>query len=195
MNLTEMSARVRRDLQDTDSTNYRWTDTEVNEAIERVVREFSLAYPKQEQSELDTTNGSKELDISSLTSLLKVFSVEFPLDLEPPYYQYFAIWGTKLFMTDKGDGTKARVKWGKLHTLVSDSSTIPIQFDEIIVLGATGYLAISASVYTVDRATISGRYATADFLNWGKERLDHYKRQLKHIALSNRVIQTELYSE
>jgi hypothetical protein len=45
MNLTEMRALVRADLQDTDSQNYRWTDDEVDSAIDRVVMEYSLFMP------------------------------------------------------------------------------------------------------------------------------------------------------
>ena len=45
MNLTDMRTRVRQDLQDTDSANYRWTDDEVDGAIQRAVREFSFLLP------------------------------------------------------------------------------------------------------------------------------------------------------
>jgi len=193
MNLTEMRTRVREDLRDTDAANYRWSNDEVDGAIDRVVREFSLAYPLQQQTDMATTDGSKELDISSLEKLIKVLSVEFPLDQDPSYYQRFALWADKLYITDKGNGDDARIRWGKLHTLDAASSTIPEQLEELIVLGATGYLAASASVYTVDRATISGRHATANFLEWGQQRLDHYQRQLKHI--SSRVDQTTFYME
>ena len=196
MNLADMRARVREDLQDTDEANYRWTDDEVDGAIERVVREFSLVYPLQEEDKITTTADDKELDISTLADLLKVASVEYLLDLEPPYYQRFTTWGQKLYMADKGDGTKkARVRWHKWHTLDAASSTIPEQFEELIVLGATGYLATSASVYTVDRATIAGRFATANFLKWGQQRLDRYETKLKAIARDSRVIPKELYVE
>jgi len=195
MNLTEMTTRVRQDLQDTDAANYRWTDDEVDGAIERVVREFSLAYPKQEQTDIPTTDGSRELDISSLDNLLKLYSVEFPLDQDPPYYQRFTRWSSKLYMTDKGNGGNARVWWGKQHTLDATTSTIPEEHEEIIVLGTTGYLVISASAYTVDRATIAGTSSTINFLKWGQQRLEHYKRQLKHIARDNRIIASELYVE
>ena len=72
MTLTEVRTRVRQDLKDTDSANYIWTDAEVDAAIQRVVREFSLAYSKQELSELDTVSDSKSIDISSLTNLMRV---------------------------------------------------------------------------------------------------------------------------
>jgi len=193
MDLTEMRARVREDLQDTDAANYRWTDDEVDGAIERVVREFSLAYPLQQQDDIATTEGSRELDISSLTKLLKVYSVEFPIGEHPPYYQKFTQYMAALYLEEEGDGDDARIRWGKQHTLDVASSTIPEHLEEIIVLGATGYLATSASVYTVDRATIAGRHATINFLKWGKERLDRYEKKLK--AITSRVITKELYSD
>jgi len=193
MTLTEMRARVREDLQDTDAANYRWTDDEIDGAIERVVREFSLAYPLQQQDDIATTEDSNELDISSLTKLLKVYSLEFPLGHYPPYYQKFTQYMAALYMEELGDGSDARVRWGKQHTLDAASSTIPEQFEELIVLGATGYLATSASVYTVDRATIAGRHATINFGKWGQQRLDRYEKKLK--AITSRVTTRELYSE
>jgi hypothetical protein len=195
MNLTEMRARVREDLQDEDDANYRWTNDQVDGAIERVVREFSLAYPQMESTDIATTEDSRELDISSLSGLITIRRVEFPIGNDPPYYQRFDIWGTKLYMAAKGDGSDARVRWYKEHTLDAESSTIPAQFEEIIVLGATGYLAASASVYTVDKATIAGKWATINFLKWGEQRLDRYHKQLRRISRDSRVISKELYSD
>jgi hypothetical protein len=193
MNLTEMRARVRQDLQDTDAANYRWTDDEVDGAIQRAVKDLSFHYPLQQQDDIATTNQSNEIDISSLLTLLGVYSVEFPIGCKPPYYQKFAVWPPTIYMGDEGNGDDARIRWGKLHTLDAESSTIPEQFDEIIVLGATGYLATSASAYTVDRATIAGRYATADFLKWAQARLAQYRKELRSIALNNRIVTKELY--
>ena len=36
MNLTDMRARVRQDLKDTDSANYIWTDAEVDQLIDGI---------------------------------------------------------------------------------------------------------------------------------------------------------------
>jgi hypothetical protein len=194
MNLTEMRTRVRQDLQDEDAANYRWTNDEVDGAIQRVVREFSLAYPQMESTLLATTDGSREIDISSLSGLIAIESVEFPIGEAPPYYQHFELWKTTLYMEDKGNGDDARVRWYKEHTL-STSSTIPAQFEEIIVLGATGYLAASASAYTVDRASIAGKWATINFLKWGHERLELYEKKLKAISRNSHVISKEFYTD
>jgi len=193
MNLTDMRTRIRQDLKDEDAQNYRFTDDEIDGAIERVVSELSFRYPLQQQDDIATEDGTAILDISSLTKRLKVYSVEFPIGQHPPYLQKFTQWMDELYMEDIGDGNDARVRWGKQHTLDAASSTIPEHLEEIIILGATGYLATSASAYTVDRATIAGRDATANFLKWGKERLARYEKKLK--AITSRVITKELYSE
>ena len=194
MNLTEMRARVREDLQDTDSQNYRWTEDEVEGAIDRVVTEYSLHAPIEQQDDISTTDGDTELDISSLTGLLKIESVEYPIGQSPEYYQRTEYWAGHLYMEDEGDGADARVRWLKKHSLDASSTTIPSEHEEIIVLGATGYLAMSASAYTVDRASIAGRHATINYKAWAKERLDRYDQKLKRIAQGNRVIQRTLYT-
>ncbi len=193
MNLIEMRARVREDLQDTDAQNYRWTDDEVDGAIDRVVLEYSLHAPIEQQGDIATTDGDTELDISSLSGLLGVKSVEFPIGQTPKYYQRTEYWAGHLYMQDKGNGNDARVRWLKSHTLDAAATTIPTEHDEIIVLGATGYLAMSASAYTVDRASIAGRHATINYKAWGKERLDRYDKKLKAISRSSRIISKEFY--
>lgn len=195
MNLTEMTARVREDLQDTDEENYHWTTDELEGAIARVVMEYSIQAPIEQQSDVATTDADDEIDISGLSGLLQVVSVEFPLGKSPKYMQHFQRYAGQLYMVDEGDGSNARVRWLKKHTLAVGSTTIPAEHEEIIVLGATGYLAMSASAYTVDRATIAGHYGTLNYKLWGKERLDRYDKKLKEIARGNRVTRRTLYVE
>jgi len=195
MNLTEMRARVREDLQDTDSENYRWSDDEVDGAIDRVVTEYSFHAPIEQQDDIATTDGDTELDISTLTGLFKIESVEFPIGQTPKYLQRTEYWAGHLYMEEEGNGNDARVRWLKKHTLTAESTTIPAEQEEIIVLGATGYLAMSASAATVDRAFIAGRYGTVSYRAWGKERLDRYDKKLKAVSRSSKVIPHQLYTE
>ena len=195
MNLIEMRARVRQDLQDTEAATYHWTDDEVDGAIQRVVLEYSLAAPIQKQDDIATTIDDTEIDISTLTDIVRVESVEFPIGERPPSLQPFQHWGSSLYMTHIGDGEDARIRWLQKHTLAAGSTTIPLQHDEIIVLGATGYLAMSAAAYTVDRASIAGRHGTVSYRAWGKERLVRYDDALTAIRNSNRVVQRRLYTD
>jgi hypothetical protein len=195
MDLTEMTARVREDLKDTDSQNYIWSDAEIGAAIDRAVTEYSLHAPIQQQDDIATTAGDRELDISSLIGLLKIESVEFPIGQSPKYMQHIEYWGGHLYMQEEGDGTDARVRWLTKHSLTAESTTIPAEHEEIIVLGATGYLAMSASAYVVDRATIAGRYGTLNYQLWARERLRRYDQVLKQVAQANRVTSRQLYTE
>ena len=195
MNLVEMRARVREDLQDTDATNYRWTDDEVDGAIDRVVNEYSAYAPIQQQTDIATADGNTELDISTLTGLVKVESVEFPIGQSPKYLQRIEYWAGSLLMQDHGDGSNARVKWLKKHTLAAGSTTIPVEHDEIIVLGATGYLAMSASAATVDRAFIAGQQGTINYKAWGIERLRRYDFRLREVSHMNMIRSRNLYAE
>ena len=195
MNLVEMRARVREDLQDTDSQNYRWTDDEVDGAIDRVVTEYSLHAPIEQQDDIATTDGDTDLDISTLSGLLEIKSVEFPIGHTPKYLQRTEYWTGHLYMEDEGNGDDARVRWLKKHTLAAGSTTIPTQHDEIIVLGATGYLAMSSSAYTVDRATIAGHHATINYRTWGQARLDRYDKKLKAVSRRSKVVPNQLYTE
>ena len=130
-----------------------------------------------------------------MTGLLNIESVEFPIGRSPKYFQRTEYWAGHLYMEDEGNGEDARVKWLKKHTLDAESTTIPAEHEEIIVLGATGYLAMSASAATVDRAFIAGRHGTVGYRAWGKERLDRYDKKLKAISRSSKVIPHQLYTD
>lgn len=195
MNLTEMTARVRQDLKDTDTQNYLWTDGEIEGAINRALHEYSLACPIQQQTDIATTSGSTELNISSLSDLLKIESIEFPIGAIPPYYQHFSYWAGKAYMEDAGNGQNARVRWLKKHSITAQSSTVPAEHEEIIVLGATAYLAHSASAYIIDRATISGRWGTQNYRLWARERLRRFDLKLSQISEGRRVVRRTFYAE
>jgi hypothetical protein len=194
MNLTEMRARVREDLQETNPADHHWTDEQIDHAIQRTVWEYSMAAPIQNQDDLPTTPGDHEIDISTLSRLLKVESVEFPIGHTEPCYQRFDLWAGRLRMTDQGDGTDARIRWLQAHQLTSGSTTVPSEHEEILVLGATGYLAMSASAYSVDRASIAGRHATINYRAWALSRLGSYQWKLRAINAQNRVVQRTLYT-
>jgi hypothetical protein len=157
--------------------------------------EYSIHAPIEQQDDIATIDGDTELDISTLTGILKIESVEFPIGYKPKYFQRIEYWSGQLYMEDEGNGNDARVRWFKKHTLTAQSTTIPTEHEEIIVLGATGYLAMSASAYTVDRASIAGRYGTMNYRAWGKERLGRYDKKLKAISRTSRIIPKELYTE
>ena len=195
MNLTEMRTIVRRDLKDEDADNYRWTDDELDRHIAHAVKEFSEAIPYEQKATEATTSGSRELDISSLSDRIMVEAVEYPVGKFPKRYQRFALWGDTLTILgdEVPDGSNADIYYGKLHTLDATGSTLPAKFEDLIAIGAEGYAAIEWAVYATNRVNVGGGIVPSEFLNWGRDKLRHFKTELKRLGRRNRIRLNSLY--
>ena len=126
--LTEIRARVRTDLHDEDAAGFRWASAELDRHIFHALREMSLAIPVEDKATLSATAGSRDIDLSSLTGLVLVDSVEYPAGQSPPAFTEFRVWGDTLTLLVErvpAQGEQAVVYYGKLHTLDYLSSTVP----------------------------------------------------------------------
>ena len=94
--LTEIRARVRTDLHDEDAAGFRWASAELDRHIFHALREMSLAIPVEDKAMLGVTAGSRDIDLSSLTGLVLVDSVEYPAGQSPPTFTEFRVWGDTL---------------------------------------------------------------------------------------------------
>ncbi len=195
MNLTDMRTIVRRDLHDEDANNYRWTNDELDRHIAHAVKDFSEAIPYEQKATKATTSGSREIDISTITSRVTVEAVEYPVDEFPKRYQRFAVWGDALTLLgdEVPDGSNAYIYYGKLHTLDAATSTIPQQFEDLIATGAGGYAAVEWAAYAINRVNVGGTTTPEDFLTWGREKLSFFKSELKRLGRRNRVRARSLY--
>ena len=195
MNLTDMRAVVRRDLHDEDEDNYRWTDNELDRHIAHAVADFSEAIPREQKTVKATASGSREIDISTITDRIMVEAVEYPVDRFPGRYQRFSLWADTLTLLgdEVPDGSNANIYYGKLHTLDVSTSTIPAMYEGLIAQGACGYAAVEWAVYAVNRVNVGGMPAPDDFMNWGREKLSQFRRELKRLGRKNRARVRSLY--
>ena len=195
MNLTEMRTIVRRDLHDEDANNYRWTNDEIDRHIAHAVKDFSEALPLEQKATIATTSGSREIDISSLSSRIMIEAVEYPVDKFLKVYQRFSLWEDKLTLlgNETPDGSNAYIYYGKLHTLSVSSSTIPTQYEDLIATGACGYAAIEWVNYAINRVNVGGGATPGEFLRWGREKLKFFRQELKRLGRRNRVRVRQLY--
>jgi len=190
-----MRTIVRRDLHDEDAGNYRWSDDELNRHIAHAVKDFSEAIPDEQKAVKTTTQGSREVDISTITLSVMVEAVEYPVGEFPKKYQPFSLWGDTLTILgdEVPDGSNADIYYGKLHTLDASSSTVPAVHEDLIALGAGGYAAVELAVYAVNRINVGGGMTPEEFLTWGKEKLGYFKEELKRLGRRNRVKTRALY--
>jgi hypothetical protein len=195
MNLSDIRTVVRRDLHDEDSANYRWTDDELSRHIQHAVKEFSVSLPLEQKAQLATVSGSREINIAALTNRIAIEAVEYPLGRFPAEYQRFALWGDMITLLGDciPDGSNCTVFYGKIHTLDSTTSTLPVHHEDVVVAGAAGFAALEWAVFTINHVNTGGNETAKEFLNWGKLRLEDFRWELKKLSSFNRVRVSTLY--
>jgi len=189
--LTTMRTAVRRDLKDEDSANYRWSDNEIDRAIERAVLDYSLYCPLEQKTAVSTVNLSQEVSLSTLSDMVDVISVEHPVDQAPPQYRPYRVWGGILSFLDgyTGDGTNCCVRWLKKHSISAGSSTVPAYHEAVIALGASAFAISSQAQYQVNTANTGGGSVDNDYGRLANEGFRQFYDALSRISThSNRKL-------
>jgi hypothetical protein len=191
MDMATMRIRVRRDLVDEGSPS-RFSDDELDRAINRAVTEFSRYLPHQQKSTISTVSNSDELDISGLSNLISVERVEFPAGNIPRTYTRFeTMSGTVRLLDAVGDGNNCYVYWNTVHTLDTEGSTVPVQYEDLIALGATAYAVMSIAQAKTDTNNPGGTEVDGDYQRWAVNRLGKFEKELKR--LNSKVRTGQLY--
>ena len=195
MDLSTMRTLVRRDLKDEDSSNYRWQDNEIERAIARALAELSRYVPRDMKSTIATTDGSREIDISSLTDRVSVDRVEFPVGETPRQFQRFSLYADTITLIGdaEGDGENCYVYWGKVHTLDGSTSTIPSYLEDMLALGAAAYAVLAQAQYRTDVADFGGDRADTDYQSWGRAMLKEFRDTLKRYGRGRKLKISQLY--
>jgi hypothetical protein len=190
-----MRARVRRDLQDEGSPT-RFSDDELDRAINRAVTEFSKYLPYAQTSTITTVDDRDEIGISDLTDLIAVYRVEFPIGNMPRTYERFEVYGEIVRLLESvGDGEDCCVYWGSVHTLDESSSTIPVHLEDLVALGASGYAIMSISQAKIDVNNPGGSRVDYNYQQWGVNRLNEFQKGLNKLRSNvNKLRTSQLYN-
>lgn len=192
--LSDIRTRIRKDLHDTDSLAYRWTDAQLDRHIERALNEFSVAIPQEKLTSLATTNGSREVSVASLTGLIAIEAIEYPVGDYPPTYITHSRWvDTVLLHVDTlPSGGNVKFSYLAKHVLDGSGSTIPAQFEDLVATGAAGYAALELSSFATERININPDVVAAYAAN-GRAWLAAFTHLLRTNARANRVRGNRLY--
>ena len=195
MDLSTMRTLVRRDLKDEDAANYRWQDNEIDRALSRALAELSRYAPREMKNTIATVDGSREIDISSLTDRISVYYVEFPVGETPRQFQRFDVYADiiRLIGDLEGDGENSYIYWGKVHTLDVSTSTIPSYLEDVLALGAAAYAVLAQTQYRTDTAGFGGEKADRDYQTWGNAMLKEFKSQLRRFGKTRKLKVGQLY--
>jgi hypothetical protein len=195
--IATIRARVRQDLHDEDSSAYRWTDAVLDRHISRAVAEYSQYAPREQKSTLTTTAGSRDLSVASLTNLVTVDAVEWPVGEFPPAFVPFSRWETALTLdapSAPAGVENVNVYWTRLHTLDGSSSTIPAAHEDAIALGAAGYAALDWSSFATNRINTGGDDVWGRYKAFGESRLRDFHRELARIGRQGALRVRRMYA-
>ncbi|MGB2695281.1 MAG: hypothetical protein WBD55_08865 [Dehalococcoidia bacterium] len=195
-NLATIRATVRTDLHDEDTADERWSDAELNRHIARALQEYSLQAPLETKSTLQTTAGSRDLSVSSLTPRIRLVAAEYPTGAYPPNFVPFSLWGSTLTLQVTGAPSSVQnvnVYWHQQHT-INGSSTFPSAHDDIIATGAAGYAALEWASFASNRVNVGGDDAWGRYMEFANVRLAAFKERLRLLPEVNRARAARLYS-
>ena len=174
---------------------YKWSDNELDRHIARALQDLSYYVPYEYNAELATTPGSRDVSIATLSDRIRVFAVEYPIGKYPPRYQRFSLWQDTITLLgdEVPDGSDCKVYYGKLHTLDSESSTIPTHLEDILSQGAQGYALQAYASYAVERLQPDYRHAQERASEDAGKLLKDFRSQLRKLGRHGRIRPSRLY--
>ena len=194
MTATLATLRDRVELMLADSGNAIWSTDDIDEGIRQALHEYSKTRPLRANGTVNISTTGREIDISALTGVLGVVQVQVDYtaaDPEfPPNRRSFAYWpdDETVYVTDDyepASGDVMRVFYTKLQTLngLDSEATTSILLDDetLIAVGACGYAATSRSVDLAEQVTLD-RLTAQQVRAWGLAKLQEFRSGLKTIA-------------
>jgi hypothetical protein len=180
-----MRNRVRQDLHDTDPLAYRWSDTALDRHIAHAVEELSAVWPRVTSATIAVGTGGRTYDVGGIPDLAQspqaILAVEWPYDpaapIYPPPLVPFRLDGTTLtLLTPEAPlaGQAIRVWYGAPHILSEDETTLGIEDEPVVSLGAAAYATLERASLAIEQVSVSG-YVPSQYLAWGERALARFQ--------------------
>jgi len=136
LTLATIRERTRYKLGDLQYPRLQWTDDDIDQAVSDAVDAFSDKLPSRQPPAtlpISVINYRATVDVSTLTDLLVALAVEYPIGTRyyvPSYVGFLYLRESNELLLDyrarEGeDAANAIVHWGKKHTCIEASGTIP----------------------------------------------------------------------
>lgn len=189
MNLTTMRDNVERDLDD--AGNAVWSTDEIDRAITRALVEYSKVNSLRAVTTINVTSERREFDLSGVSGLLRVAMVWWPYTAAepeyPPNWVKFRIWANTLYLQTEDEpqsGDVIRLYYLKKQTIDglegAAATTVPVDDEELIILGATAYAALEKARTAIGKVGVSEE-TPEHWRNWGNERFLEFKAGLDFV--------------
>jgi hypothetical protein len=192
--LSDIRTRVRKDLRDTEPTTQRWTDTQLDRHIERALHDLDRFVPREATATIATTAGSRDISLASVTGLIDIDAVEFPVGDYPPGYIQFSRWDDTLtlLVDSLPAGQDLKLYHTAAHVLDGSGSTVPAHLEELLAIGAAGYAALELASYDTEQLNLNPATVT-EYTRQGRAWLTAFQQLLHHHGRHNTVRSRRAY--
>lgn len=188
LTLDTLRDRVEVVLQDTG--NATWSEDDLEEAVRQALEQYSRHKPQHAISTITLSANGREIDISSLTGLLRVEHVWWDYDSSspghPPEYRHFETWpGSIVYINDPSEpqsGDKVRVWYTKEQTIKdldsATATTFPVDDESFIINGAAAFAARFRAVEQAEQANVDDK-VFARLMEWGDKAMSEFSEGLR----------------
>ncbi len=178
------------------SSSHRWTDEELDRHLQQALRRLSYHIPREMESELATTPGSRYIDITALGGWSSVFAVEYPAHCEPPAFRRFQLWQDRVFLQEDvvPDGGPCVVRYGRMHELDAEGTSLPEHLEDLVVFGAQGYALQAYAAGALDVVQADARYAQERAFRDGQLLLSSFNDVLQRLSHRARLRPSHMYT-
>jgi len=184
-----------------DTANAIFTTGVIDEGIRQALDEYNFVNPLKLETSITLAAAGREISLSTLTNLLRVEEVWWPwvstVETWPPnrvrgFRVYWDDGVPYLFLDiEEGDqpqsGEKVRVWYTARHSIQdldsAAATTLPLEHESRIVIGAAGHAAMSRALDLVEIAG-TDLYQVGLLGSWGVRKLKEYTNWLKDLQRS-----------
>ena len=152
MTLSEFRGGLRQELFDPAGAEARFSDTDLDHAIDRALTELSRAAPWTRDATLSTSADSRLVDLSTLAGVWSVEEVEWPTGRYPPQLCTFMALpksdgapGFVFLLVPEAPGAAepVRVRWGAKHAASESQWTLPDAHTGLLTTGAYAFACLA----------------------------------------------------
>lgn len=152
MTLSEFRSSLRNELFDPADDEPRFSDADLDHAIDRALTELSRAVPWTRDATLTTSPDSRLVDLSGLTDVWSVEEVEWPTGHYPPKHCTFMVLPTSdgapgfvflLVPEAPAVAEPVRVRWGTKHVGSDSQWTLLDAYAGLLTTGAYAYACLA----------------------------------------------------
>lgn len=173
-----------------DAGNVLWSAAELDDAIRCALHRYSEVHPRELVATLTLTEAGREVSLAGIGGLLRPLRVWYPYDASapgyPPRWVPWDLHGPEILFLDVAEepqpGDEVRLFYAAPHTIegldAASATTVPLDDEESVVIGAAGYAALARAAYATEAVTLS-RETAAHWRAWAEARLVEFEARIR----------------